>query len=334
MSKNVKLVALVGGEEVVVGRCHPGEARILRKQGLAEWKKNRLVLLGTLNREEVPNWREVDAVPEGWEPDGVYHKALELPGTWEQEAIEIDPERILSLGGRFVVGTWNREAIVPAEEFFCESLSEWVTKAQKAREAEHDLLLCDDPMRRMFGFLDEEEGVIYYCGLVKVKQGPREAQRMLRDARSRQEFLGQEEGPTPSDDETAQLEAIWQEELVEPLRKEWEAQLEVDLIEVWMLEDGPWDASRVQESLLESGSEGTEQVLLEAVAAALNCKWVRIRGASPKATAEMVKEARYLAAAVSPLGSYAKIVPDQGQPILASRVGSTVRFRDPILDDG
>jgi hypothetical protein len=46
MSKTVKLVAVVDGEPTPVGRCHPGQARILQKQGLAEWKEGKLWLAG------------------------------------------------------------------------------------------------------------------------------------------------------------------------------------------------------------------------------------------------------------------------------------------------
>jgi hypothetical protein len=44
MSKSLMMIAIVDGEEVTVGRCHPGQARILRKQGLADFKKGKIVL--------------------------------------------------------------------------------------------------------------------------------------------------------------------------------------------------------------------------------------------------------------------------------------------------
>ena len=44
MSKAIKMVAVVDGEEIVVGRCHPGQARLLRKNGLAVWAQDKIIL--------------------------------------------------------------------------------------------------------------------------------------------------------------------------------------------------------------------------------------------------------------------------------------------------
>src|SRR3989344_5410759 len=45
MAKTIQMVMLIDGKEVPVGTCHPGQALILRKNGLAEWDKNHIVLL-------------------------------------------------------------------------------------------------------------------------------------------------------------------------------------------------------------------------------------------------------------------------------------------------
>ena len=42
--KTVKMVAVIDGEEVSIGKCHPGQARIMQKQGMAEWKDGKLLL--------------------------------------------------------------------------------------------------------------------------------------------------------------------------------------------------------------------------------------------------------------------------------------------------
>lgn len=44
MSKSLTMIAVVDGKEVVVGTCHPGQARILRKQGMADFVKGKIVL--------------------------------------------------------------------------------------------------------------------------------------------------------------------------------------------------------------------------------------------------------------------------------------------------
>ena len=44
MSKTIKLLTVVDGDPQTVGRCYPGQAHLLQKQGIAEWKDGKLWL--------------------------------------------------------------------------------------------------------------------------------------------------------------------------------------------------------------------------------------------------------------------------------------------------
>lgn len=57
------------------------------------------------------------------------------------------------------------------EDRFTADLTEWLTEARAAREAGHEIGLCDDPVRRAIGFV--ADGVCYNLGLSKLKaSGP------------------------------------------------------------------------------------------------------------------------------------------------------------------
>ena len=70
MGRSIKIVTLLGDEEVVVGRCHPGQARILRKAGMAEWQKDKLLRSEErhpFRRRPAPTPSQMRAVREGGE---------------------------------------------------------------------------------------------------------------------------------------------------------------------------------------------------------------------------------------------------------------------------
>lgn len=274
-------------------------------------------------------------LPEGWKPADIYMKTLSLPESWREEAGEIDPERILSLSGIGTIGEWNQEVLQHTEEVYCETLMEWVTTAQEARAEGHSLFLLDDPLRRMFGFLDDEAGKIYYCGLTKVKRAAPETQQEVNTKDKRESLLGVEADEGPSSEETNLLSSIWMEELVMPLKEEWERQLAADLYETWKEEEGPWDKERVRHALgLEPypfrGNVGdrqsgrTTEMLLEAVAAALNGEEVAIVGATQMFTVQLIRQARTMASEASPFGHDVKI----GQAISRGVPRDVRIFRD------
>jgi hypothetical protein len=51
MSKTIKVLSVINGAEVEVATCHPGQARILQKRGLASWKSGKLYLMDLAEAE-------------------------------------------------------------------------------------------------------------------------------------------------------------------------------------------------------------------------------------------------------------------------------------------
>jgi len=242
MSKTIKLVALVGGEEVSVGRCHPGQARILRKNGFAEWKKDHLLLVGStpptlkakLSPEDIEEfkkqWEAAQADPsgfvlvtEGWSNGGIYQGGFDVPHSWKEEVGDIDPEgALLVRENKWTPGQGYRtEASREPEEILSASLEEWVTEAKRRVEAGHTLLQADDPLRRLLGFVDDEDDKVFYLTLVRVKvatDGELDSLGITREnlatREGRMRILGiVPESEEPLDpDVSADLEAIWVEE--------------------------------------------------------------------------------------------------------------------------
>tara|TARA_R110000824_G_scaffold95253_3_gene229130 strand:+ start:1489 stop:2598 length:1110 start_codon:yes stop_codon:yes gene_type:complete len=157
MSKTIKIVARMGGEDVLVGRCHPGQARILRKNNMADFDKGVLVLRAVPPASIV----RVDEqkIPEGWAPTGnrMYTKEFKECGSWKDE--NIDPEGLL-----------GSDRPHPVEKQV-DSLEAWVNEIKVRRAAGHFMIPADDPMRRMLGFVDDEANEWVGLGLSAMKVG-------------------------------------------------------------------------------------------------------------------------------------------------------------------
>ena len=108
--KAIRMFTLVNGERAEVGTCHPGQARVLRKQGVADWDKDGLLL-------HLFSGTPVGAVaqtPEAWEGDVPYpidHTLVsgmpaELVGLWstdldsEDVGVEVAANIFRDEGGR------------------------------------------------------------------------------------------------------------------------------------------------------------------------------------------------------------------------------------------
>lgn len=196
MSKVIKLVTRMGGEEVVVGTCHPGQARILRKNGMAEWDKGKLVLANFLSGhssvperspeffEAIKNLKPGELLvphPDGsfeiiegadpWVPYGIAEKKVAIKGdSWLDEVDFIDPKEELTTYPLPGGSGWNEGKRLHPEEIRSESLVEWVTEAKVRREAGHPLLLADEPRRMMLGFVDDQDNKVFLLSLRKVKE--------------------------------------------------------------------------------------------------------------------------------------------------------------------
>ena len=239
MSKTIKLVALVGDEEVSVGRCHPGQARILRKNGFAEWKKDHLLLVGgtppvlkaKLSPEDIEEfkkqWEAAQADPsgfvlvtEGWSNGGIYQRGFEVSHSWKEEVEDIDPEGLLLVqeNSWFPGQGYRTEAFRNPDEILSASLKEWVTEAKNRVAAGHTLLLADDAKRRLLGFVDDEDDKVFYLPLIRIKSAPDkewESIRVLRENFATREGRMEVLGITPESEEpldpslSAELEEIW-----------------------------------------------------------------------------------------------------------------------------
>jgi hypothetical protein len=213
MSKNIKLVALVGGEEVDVGRCHPGQARILRKQGLAEWVKDKLVLTQSAKEAQEPMAKLKSLLGRGWEPVEGAERSLKIEDreSWKDEALEIDPDGILS----------QRPAEVELVEHKCVDFIEWMTECQRRRGAGHEMVVYDDPRRMFMGFIDYTDHKILFLSIHQMKRVSDEVYAQFGVSRDdfkslagRHKVVGErplfEDSPTePNDGGAAALESLW-----------------------------------------------------------------------------------------------------------------------------
>jgi len=147
--KTMKLIALVGGEEVIVGRCHPGQARILRKAGMAEFDKGKVVLVGSaasttirgIEGRFVERGGEIryERFPSvNWEPDvSAFRKKIDFRESWKEEGVGLE------------LGNWVKPE---PTEIKCESVDEWLAELKRRQSLYHFLLPCDDPRARIIGF--------------------------------------------------------------------------------------------------------------------------------------------------------------------------------------
>ena len=178
MSKNVALFTVINGEPTRVGTCHPGQARILKKEGKAEWKDGKLWLAPAMPEMTITETREIEKVydkygiaeliPGEVRTEVVYHgrrdreylkkDGVELVGVVsanpdairashqaEEVFNEIDPDRALR-------GKYRRdytEKMYPTAEAFYLSLSLRVKDG-------HNMWPVDEPKRLMVGYIDDD----------------------------------------------------------------------------------------------------------------------------------------------------------------------------------
>lgn len=108
----------------------------------------------------------------------------------------------------------------PVEERAINDASVWLGIATAARAEGHTVTPCDDPMRRVMGFIVEERGIWFYISLTRLKNSlgpvPEESRKLLSTPEGRYELLvghPQEQDEPTSD--LAPLEAVWMAEAEE-----------------------------------------------------------------------------------------------------------------------
>lgn len=238
MPSTVKMVAIVDGQETVVGRCHPGQARLLRKQGLARWERDKVVLeqapptsMGeatvsiSVPVERVGVVRETvnEVLQEQWPPEGFV-----LPDGWEVHKIgkaralrcpvqgqasehiqemlaedlkEIDPEG-------FVGNLLGDKEYPPVRQ--CQTGEEYLREIVSRRDEGHELDCADDPRSRVIGFIDVTDNLIIEVPLYCLKEAGEKVLSHFATRESRLKMLGIEDEEPPSDLTEKDLESIWE----------------------------------------------------------------------------------------------------------------------------
>jgi len=255
VSKSVKMVAVIGDEEVVVGRCHPGQARILRQAGMADWKKNRLLLKSAPGADAVQDIEKIlgldsnlerqkmlkdqalkkvlgENLDESWTPDrwrqaGPFGKADDLSSKWTESLKDIlgnaDAEEVID-----VFSGAARRQLGPTHR--CDTLLAWGMRCLELRAAGHDLYAYDDPRRLALGFVDASDGnTCYEFSVRRLRSTPDSVfetlgttRKQLASIEGRLEFIRGGKVPEfeePTDEECEQLQDIFHRGVGHRLRK-------------------------------------------------------------------------------------------------------------------
>jgi len=178
--KEVKIVAMVDGEVAVIGKCHPGQARMMKKSGIGKWKDGKVWLQSASDMEvpQDPDGSMVNVHVEGADPKKVLEtikQALERSGKewpfpqaqtsaprpvapyvdWLAEDVkEIDPEGLLIVRD-IKHGPKNETAATILG--FVDFTREFVAR----KIAGHKTFLVEDPRDQEFGFVDENDGDVF-----------------------------------------------------------------------------------------------------------------------------------------------------------------------------
>lgn len=205
MSQSVKMLAVLDGETVVVGRCHPGQARRLMKSGRAEWKDGSVLLKdGGQEAEkppEVPRWRDLlqnlitDAsllglqghVTEVARSDRDHLDPAWIPHTSSRPRRFRPPEegdledifREAQVDGDL---SWVPMLRGPKNvaQMRCDSILDFMVEFASRRAQEHEIHSCDDPKTRTFGFVDVTDSIVVSIPVTVYKQ---EANLLSEDVR-------------------------------------------------------------------------------------------------------------------------------------------------------
>lgn len=154
MAQSVKMVYVVDDVEKNVGRCHPGQARLLQKAGVAEFRDGKLYL------KDAPRNSNLVAskADEGWTSES-YQKRWIPPEDFDDiEAIQ----RELWGDSLWVSPSYTR--------IDCSTFAQWMLEIEVRRAAGHELHPYDDPRNRLLGFLDYTDMREVYVGLTAVAE--------------------------------------------------------------------------------------------------------------------------------------------------------------------
>ena len=161
MPKLIKMLVVLDGKESEVGRCHPGQARLLIKQDLAGWRNGGIVLKGFVNAASLTKDGKKVPSSSGW---GAYE-----PTTFTKE---MDPSLVRETVRRemeFYKLTDKDLGIVRTKTTFirCKTLLEYCEHIMAHRKSV--VYVADDPMARTLGFVDMLSSEAFEISLFKLK---------------------------------------------------------------------------------------------------------------------------------------------------------------------
>ena len=149
------------GEEslTVAGRSHPGEVRMLRKNGLAEWVDGKIIL------NLIPAPVETKEPPrKKWEGIDSHIRRLATEGSlFKNPAADSQGFRPDSNTGERIYGEPR------PEEVTCADAGAWFRKIAEERRAGHTLYVSDDPRNLRLGFVSDEVDTVWYLGIRHIK---------------------------------------------------------------------------------------------------------------------------------------------------------------------
>ena len=156
--KQVRMVALVGGKITSVGTCHPGQARLLQKQKMAEWKGGKLWLRNPMATEEPSE--EAWSIPVAPNRDRVVG-TLTNRGVPKHIREEIDPDGLLQREPEF-----QGEPVIVS----CVDAQDFMVKLWSRKQQGHELIWHDEPRARRMGFMDYTSHEWVQIGLSSIKR--------------------------------------------------------------------------------------------------------------------------------------------------------------------
>ena len=188
MSNTVKMYTLIEGEATCIGQCHAGQARLLRKKGLAEWKDGKLWLSSPANTSTVhitlPSEASVDAVMGVMQGVSAKFAAVkEVPETVEVSTLshnDINVDSLTAVCCEAGIAPLHFPDILElAKRTHREvqvvsvlGMPELLGGFQFRLALGHDMAAYDDPKARRIGFIDYDKNEYVYSSLSNLKLYP------------------------------------------------------------------------------------------------------------------------------------------------------------------
>ena len=178
MAQTVKMVTSVNGAVTEVGRCHPGQARVLQKNGMAEWKDGKL-WLGAFTKPSAPSLQKI--MGEDHVEVNVTTGLSDHLSMYANELMdEIDPgkefQRPNFKSGSTKISFKDTRA---TKDIQVKTLKTWCDSLSQSKVLGHTLVPYDEPQRLRVGYIDENESEYRYVSVYALTQATDEDVSML-----------------------------------------------------------------------------------------------------------------------------------------------------------